>query len=94
MICVYFFLPSRGGAIIASREHSFPSEIRNRTNPFRKIDHTAKIRFAKSTTLRTCYANKGATRFGTVALSLNADITLPLDIVQIERAVPTSATYS
>ena len=30
--------------------------------------------------------------FGIVALSLTADITLPLDIVQIERAVPNSAT--
>ena len=33
MICVYFLLLSRGGAMIASRENSFPSE------PFSRGDH-------------------------------------------------------
>jgi hypothetical protein len=41
--------------------------LRNRMNPFRKIDHTTKIRFAKSTTAHIYYANKGATQFEIVA---------------------------
>lgn len=35
------------------------------------------IGLVKSITPRTSYANKGATQFGTVAVSLNADIAQP-----------------
>jgi hypothetical protein len=44
MICVYFFLSSRGGAIIVSREHSFPSEPRLACRLFRRPARQAAIR--------------------------------------------------
>jgi hypothetical protein len=44
MICVYFLLPSRGGAIIAPGEHSFPSDPRRACRLFRRPARQAAIR--------------------------------------------------
>jgi hypothetical protein len=56
MICVYFFLPSRGGAIIAYGEHSFPSEPRLACRLFRRPARQPAIR---GLTVREAVRTKG-----------------------------------
>jgi len=53
MICVYFLLPSRVGAIIASGEHSFPSEPRRARRLFRRPARQATIRCPNQSRFRT-----------------------------------------